>query len=227
MKIRAFSKDKGKIVFTIENFYATWLKTDENYFMAYEPDERLLGVFLKDKKLWSKKIESIKDIAFGKNSVYYYNRRKLAVFEKDTGKPLWEKRVPGGIYLAQSFGEHLLLNYSRNKKTYIGFYKNNGELAWEKEISSPLAVPPSLHNQKIFCCLQDGKIITFLTDGTKSWKKYIYKEIISQMIHDDKLFITSKDKIIYGLSLANGSIVWKYDFPDRQNDPNFYMIYYR
>lgn len=227
MQIKAFTKKKGKHLFTINKFYATWLKTSGDYLMAYDPDERLLGVFNKDKKLWSKTIEKIRSIEFTKDSLYYYNRKRLVVFDKETGKQLWEKRVKERIMLAATLGDYVFMNFARDKKSIIALYNSKGKLVWETQVVDYLAVTPTLYNEKIYCCLKNGKISTFLVDGTRSWKKYMDTKIVSQVVHDDKLFITSKDKIIYGLSLANGSVVWKYNFPDKADDPNFYMVYYR
>lgn len=227
LKIKVFDKEKGAVLFEIDDVYASSIEVKNSYLVAYNPDEKNLSVYQNNNRLWQKQVKALKKMDINDQSLFYYNNKSLQVYNIKNGQSTFSIKMKGRLYNAHSVGENILVNYTENKKDYIQLYSPLGKPLWQKKINSIVSVPPTFQNQRIYFSLQNGQVLCYLIDGTRIWKKNTWEEITSQVVQDDTLFITTKKNFIYGLALASGKTTWKYEFPKENKESNFYMVYYR
>jgi len=144
-------------------------------------------------------------IVTGSSVGYYYTLLKgakgsVAAFDLATGKPKWQKDVPGGIVACAALASDLIVCTATDGKVRA-FAIADGDRKWIYDAKGALFAPPAIAGGTVYIGDLQGSVHAVnLTDGTAKWKLDIGADPLVKSpgmvyggvtVHGGKLFVGS------------------------------------
>ncbi len=114
-------------------------------------------------------------VVTGSSVGYYYAQLKgakgtVAAFDLTTGKPKWQKDVPGGIVACAAIANDLVVCTATDGKVRA-FALADGDRRWIYDAKGPLFAPPAIAGGTVYVGDLQGSVHAVnATDGTAKWK---------------------------------------------------------
>jgi outer membrane protein assembly factor BamB len=87
----------------------------------------------------------------------------------------------------------------------------DGEILWQRDLGSPLQMPPAPAGDRVYVPLKDGRIVALsLSTGEDIWTQKLAEPAMGILPLDDRVFVGGRDNHLRSLHADDGDTDWKW-----------------
>ena len=172
------------------------------------------------------------------NTLYIVNHNgRLYAFDLSTLDPAnvqykWRIETGGNITSSPALDDssHVYLTTLDGRLLKVLDESTTGTIVWELNIGSPIESSPIIDSEyTIYLGCDDGKVYAVDRTGSFKWEQTTggavksSAALVEEGTETDRLYIGSDDGYLYALSLADGTIIWRYNAQAEIKAPTLYQ----
>lgn len=148
--------------------------------------------------------------AVGGGLVFVVAEGGVRAFHADTGRPAWQKTLPGTVAAAPTFDTGwLLLSFAGGDVAALR--ADDGTLIWRATLGAVAHVTPAPALDNLYLGLDDGRTVALsLATGAVVWTQPLEGRASGLVALDDQLVVGTTAGFVASLDLRTGAVRWRF-----------------